>query len=71
MKPANAGEIFLTVLLFGWISITLLAGFQLIGLLTLPHRALVYIGAALIGYILLAGICVSYMCVKFMLTKKG
>lgn len=71
MKPANIGEIFLTILLFAWIAITLLAGFQLIGLLTLPNRVLAYIGAALIGYILLAGIGVSYTCVKFMFNKKG
>lgn len=69
-NKVKAGEIFLTLLMFGWIMAALLGGGFLLGFVELPAGTLPYIGGGLVAYVLVGFMVITHLCVKFML-KKG
>ena len=74
-QPTNykliAGESALTAIVFGIVGVSLLGGFELLGLIKLPATVSHYVGAALIAYTVVGGIAITHLCVKHLLNKKG
>lgn len=64
-------EVALTGIMFGLLSVALLGGWHLMGLIKLPPTASHWVGAALVGYMLVGGIIITHLCVKHLLNKKG